>query len=548
MPSTGIQAFRMKPTWIERYVRDQSPEIHKRYQTTAAYLDVHSVGLPFHLDFDAKCAGAASLRHSWDTITWLFTYMRQAHEGPLFGEGNYHAVWAGRIDGCEAQIGGRGGEAKPVLVDFDLLKVHPLTVNHGMGYYSRWHRTRKGRMSDEDMTKYRAQELAYGHASFINTGMMRNLTQTLRECFLVQPVQAAYALAKPAEVRYLFDPRPDGSGQWVSARVACRTTAPRKVHVKYDNGLELWINDRRPGWRVAGRVLPAHGFVAKRAGVAASTTLRNDGLVGDYAETSRRIFADPRTYEAMHVDTISIVDVTPLNPVVQPLGDRKFRITYRWDVREALPKDYIIFVHFVDPEGRILWQNDHRPKTPTSQWQVGARYVDGPFDLEVPARIGQGAYGIRVGMFIPKQGRVSLSGDDAGGGNYRAGELVVKAGDAGATAVAFVPTKRNMSGHMPGRNPAGAMVDFGKLRTNIAIVVEKQRNGLAVMPIPHGVRGGVELRIGKLLPSAAGAKLHVTALGADRKPLAEIPSQAKDDTLSFETSHPKAWFYAVAPR
>ena len=548
MPSTKIQSYRLKPSWIERYVRGQSPEIHRRYQTTAAYLDVHSVNLPFQMDFDARAEGAASFGYSFDKLTWLFNFMRQTHQGPLFGEGNMHAVWAGRVDGCEAQVGGRGGEVRPVLVDYDLLKVHPLAVNHGMGYYSRWHRTRRGRLSDEDMDKYRSQELAYGHAGFFNTGVMQNLTQTLREYYIVQSLQSAYAPAKVKRIRYLFDVGPSGDGQWVSARVACRTAAPRKIHVAYDNGLELWINDHREGWSVAGHVLPAHGFVARGPGIQASTARRNEGCVADYVETPTRIFADPRTYEALYSDRGSAVDVIPLAPEVVPQAGARLKITYRFAVDERIGRDYIVFVHFTDADGRILWQNDHRPRTPTSQWPVGKRYVDGPHEVEVPARIGPATYDIRVGLYMPKSGRLALSGHDAGDNSYLVGRLRVDRPGGGPGRVVFVPRPEAMSGHRLGRNRPGVQVDFGKVRTNITLVIHRQDGRLRLMPIPHGARGAVGLKLDQLLPGPPARDVEVWALGADNARLAQIAARRERGVVAFETSNPKAWHYEVSPR
>ena len=106
--------------------------------------------------------------------TELFQFMRDTHGGPLFGEGTNHFYWAGRCDGVEAQVA--GGEDHVPLLDFDLLKIHPQMVNHGMGYYERWFRHGydidwgRDTGSMEQIDKYRAQELAYGHAGFVGAG------------------------------------------------------------------------------------------------------------------------------------------------------------------------------------------------------------------------------------------------------------------------------------------------------------------------------------------------------------------------------------------
>lgn len=536
MPSTGIQAYLLKPSWMERYARDQSTKAHDWYQTSAAYLDVHSVNLPWRVDFDAEAEGAASFRYSFEKTTWLFNFMRETHGGPLLGEGNMHAAWAGRIDGCEAQIGGRAGEIKPVLVDFDLLKVHPLTVNHGMGYYSRWHRTRSGRMTDEARDKYRAQELAYGHAGFFLG--FTDLTHVLRDYYLVQPIQARYVLARPEEIRYLFDE------EWVSSLVACRTDAQRKVHVAYDNGLRLWVNDDQVGWTVEGKRLPAYGFVAKGAGVEAWTALVGDGLVADYVETKDRIFADPRGYETHYVDTLSQVNVKPLQATVKFLSARTFEITYQWEVNQKPAKDYIAFVHFTDEQGAICWQGDHRPDPRTNAWSVGSTVVDGPFTVKIPDHIRPAVYDIRLGLFRPGEGKLALTGREDGRTRYTVGRIEVK---AEGTEVGFLPPRKALGSLSlrPGRNPEGTRIDFGALVTDITVRIDRSESALLVMPIPHGREGTVTLRLGRLAPGKSVKGSGVVALGSDSAVLAKVPCRRNATDLSFTTTVEDAWFYRV---
>jgi hypothetical protein len=142
-PGTKIQSFAVKPTAILRLAATQSPEIHRRYGTNADYLDVHSCVPPwFHVDFDARTAGAGNMQTVRTAHRELWEYERRTHDGPVFGEGNEHWHWSGLLDGVEAQFGSgwahNGGLTAPLLVDFDLLKIHPLQFNHGMGYYERW--------------------------------------------------------------------------------------------------------------------------------------------------------------------------------------------------------------------------------------------------------------------------------------------------------------------------------------------------------------------------------------------------------------------------
>ncbi len=545
MPSTGIQSYRMKPSWIARYVKDQSPKVHDWYHTRAAYLDVHSVALPFQVDYDADAPGAASIRYSFDTITWLFDYMRETHGGPLFGEGNNHSVWAGRIDGCEAQIGGRGGEIKPVLVDFDLLKIHPLAVNHGMGYYTRWHRTRSGRLTGPEMDKYRAEELAYGHAGFVNTGNMSNLSLVLREYFLMQPLQSRFAPANPARIEYLFERVPAEHGRWVSSRIAVRTDAERKVRVAYDNGLTLTINDGQDGWRAGDRVLPPYGFVATGPDIEAWTALTAAGHVADYVGTPTSWYIDPRTYEASYVASRPPGPVRPMPPVVVSGPGRSIRITYRWDVNRRVDGDWRLFVHFTD-NGNILWQNDHHGPKPTSQWEPGSSVVDGPHHVEIPGHIQPGKYPICVGMFQPGQGRLALDGEDTAGMSYAVGVLEIAADADGEFQAVLQPVPPRGS-LKPGRNPAGTLVDVGPVRTDVALTIDRTAHGLSIMPIPHGVVGTVQIRPAALVPAFAGTEWAVTALAAGGQALGAVSvAPNADGSLLFRTIE-KAHIYRLTP-
>ncbi|MCD6351975.1 MAG: hypothetical protein J7M26_07640, partial [Armatimonadetes bacterium] len=108
-PSTHIQSFLLRPLRARAYAEKFAPEIHRRFGTTGAYLDVHTAVPPWgKMDYDASQPGAGRFTTTWRAYADLFAYMRQAHQGPLTGEGNNHALWAGMFDGAEAQV--TGGE------------------------------------------------------------------------------------------------------------------------------------------------------------------------------------------------------------------------------------------------------------------------------------------------------------------------------------------------------------------------------------------------------------------------------------------------------
>ncbi|MCP4643103.1 MAG: hypothetical protein GY851_21835, partial [bacterium] len=124
---TGVQSYGLKCNRALEYAKQNAPEVHRRFKTNAAYLDVHTCVPPWHqLDHEAGQPMAAMALSKVKHDSELFQYMRNVHEGPLLGEGHNHFYWAGLCDGAEAQV--RGGENHVPLLDFDLLKLHPQMV------------------------------------------------------------------------------------------------------------------------------------------------------------------------------------------------------------------------------------------------------------------------------------------------------------------------------------------------------------------------------------------------------------------------------------
>jgi hypothetical protein len=71
-----------------------------------------------------------------------------------------------------------------------------------------------------------------------------------------------------------------------------------------------------------------------------------------------------------NVPAVATVAVTAARSRV-PIGG-PLELTYRFELQgQPIPADYTVFVHFVNPDGQVLWNDDHPPATPTSSWRVG---------------------------------------------------------------------------------------------------------------------------------------------------------------------------------
>jgi hypothetical protein len=508
---TRMQSFAVKPTAILPLARLQSPEIHRRFGTNACYLDVHSAVPPwFHVDFRAGEPGAGRFSAVWRAHKELFAYERRVHGGPVFGEGNNHAYWSGLLDGVEAQFGtgwpqNRGLDA-PLAVDFNLLRIHPLQLNHGMGYYERWWDGYGwGTVPPmEVFDQYRAQEIAYGHAGFLGAATWNILPLAWLEHHLVSPVQERHATQAVRSIAYQV------GGRWVDGSEAAIKSAHDRVRIVYANGLTITVNNAREPLGVDGHRLPRHGWLAKGAGLTAWTAMR-EGVMADYAATPSSFFANAR-----HADHWNIQGVRRIRPTVAefiPVGPRRFRITYRWQVSEAPDRDFQIFVHFSQPttaaydEG-IRFQNDHASPRPTSSWRAGEVVVDGPHEVAVPADAADGDYECTIGLHSGGA-RASLLGPKDRNGRVRLGTLQVR--EEGRSLrfvpVAEGPDPQDAALHR-NLNTQRKVIDFGPLRTNGSVLVRREGGDWVLRAMPRDRAFEVWLRAAEF-----GAPSRVRAEG-----------------------------------
>lgn len=112
----------------------------------------------------------------------------------------------------------------------------------------------------------------------------------------------------------------------------------------------------------------------------------------------------------------------PGNARVESLGPRRIRISYTWNVHGPITGPWRVLVHFTNPNGRILGQNDHDLKP--AQWSVG-EVTTGPFEVTLPD--AKTPIDIRVGLFQPAADlRALLTGSDDGERRYVVGRLQLK--------------------------------------------------------------------------------------------------------------------------
>lgn len=482
-PGTKIQSFAVQPHAMLRLARTQSSQIFQRYAPNADYLDVHSAVPPwFHVDFRATAEGSARFQTIRAAHRQLWSFERATYGGPVLGEGANHWFWSGLLDGVEAQLSvgwpGNSGRSAPLVVDFDLLKIHPLQFNHGMGYYERWWGapTWGGLPPMEILDQYRMQEVIYGHAGFLGGAVWSNVPLAWLEHHLLSPVTTRYATARPVNVEYQVD------GRWVDTSQAARTGEWQRVRVTYDNGLTVTANNSVEPLPTGHCILPQYGWSAEGAGVTAWTALVQ-GVIADYARTPYSTFANARP--AADWNQSGIHRIHPAITEFRAVGSREFALTYDWSLGEPVPLGYTCFVHFV-MAGKIQFQDDHPLSGASSSWNAGAKLLDGPHETHLTDALPDGDYDVRIGLYRPDVGRLILQGPNDGENRIEAGTLSVrKSGHTITFAPALPAAEGDDDIYMHRLNASGQVLDFGDVRTDGSILVQREGDEWVLRPMPR---------------------------------------------------------------
>jgi hypothetical protein len=158
-----------------RAIHDSSTGLN----TNAAYVDYNTNNNPGAVvDLDANAPNNSTMRGTYDYYKSVGSSLRNSHHGPVSAEGGaYMAYYIGYFDDFEASIqtnygasltgsSKQGGFWRPLLVDFDLLKMHKKAFLHGVGYKERFYQDggyawRFG-IGTDSVLIYIATQFAYG--------------------------------------------------------------------------------------------------------------------------------------------------------------------------------------------------------------------------------------------------------------------------------------------------------------------------------------------------------------------------------------------------
>lgn len=246
-----VRCYAPKP-WIAVQLQAKlAPIIHEKFATNFSYCDVHTIISPWaRVDFDARAPGAAKFRTVFECYGRLLYNEKFAHEGPVYSEGLNHWWYAGLTDGNYAQLSSGRPAEEPMLVDFDLLKMHPLQIDAGMGEYGGMFCRGSGlNRLDSNYQRFVAMTLGYGHIAFLKGA--RGEPDMTKIYYMLQPLQEHYTMIPVRRIGYERD------GELLDTSKALISGAYRdsRLHVAYESGFKVWVNGSTTGWNVqaAGR-------------------------------------------------------------------------------------------------------------------------------------------------------------------------------------------------------------------------------------------------------------------------------------------------------
>ena len=266
-----------------------------------SFCDVHTAVAPWHkLDYDTRLPGAGQFGTTYRCYGKLLLNEREQY-GAVYSEGSAHWLYAGLADGSDAELKSPHPHLEPFLLDFDLLKIHPLEMDAGMSWISRYVEDAEavaqlgGPEGAQD--RFTAATIAFGHQGTFTHRQFRGYSTDIKTYYMIQPLQMRYAMRKALAIRY----RDMASGNMLDASDAVRLGAylDSQVHVRYQGDMEVWVNGSLDQeWLVqvgeSSVRLPPSGFLARGpGGLDVYSALTDSGRV-DYAACEGTRVVDAR--------------------------------------------------------------------------------------------------------------------------------------------------------------------------------------------------------------------------------------------------------------
>jgi hypothetical protein len=293
-----VHSYAMKPALAVEFDAWFAPRIATRFRPTTAYTDVHTCVAPWQrVDYDARVPGAGTFAATYYAFGELLLNDQRHYAGPVFSEGGYHQwLYAGLASGNYGQI--IITPDSPLDPAFNLLKIHPLETNIGLGVGTTgWIRREDSPEAiAAQVDRYLLACLIYGHIAYLPEEPF-DPRLLLRVYHLARAATSHMAGARPEAIHYA---RAEGGWQNLSEVQAAGVDGQERLRIRYPGGKVLYANgSRTKAWRLTDDgtgpvILPPNGFrfTSPRGLICASDEI--EGRRCDRAETPGGWFLDGR--------------------------------------------------------------------------------------------------------------------------------------------------------------------------------------------------------------------------------------------------------------
>jgi len=245
-----MQSYEMKPSRAVHFADIYAPQIHRSYSTNSSYIDTHASANPsVWVDYDSKVDHPALFKEVVKQYRSLAEKLRGYHVGPVSAEGKHLFLYTGYFDDFVACAEYSNCEAFPLLVDFDLEKIHPLVVLHGIGPYISFFKKEsvdQQKLTLDSLLVYMATELAYGHGGrIVWTSDLKEMPWL--EYKYVFTAQRLYALANVVNILYNDNGEEIEASEYIRRHpnsyadmknISCMS----QIRVVYNNGVVVCVN------------------------------------------------------------------------------------------------------------------------------------------------------------------------------------------------------------------------------------------------------------------------------------------------------------------
>ena len=277
-----------------------APQVQEKYQSDAAYTDVHTAVSPWsRTDYDARVPGAGTFAATFYPFGELLLHDQEVYKHHCWSEGHHQWLYAGLTTG---NYGLTYSDLRlweyPYLPHFELLKIHPLSVDIGIPWTAQFFSGKEGWNNPKNIVasvdQFLAATIAFGRMAWL-VEEAHGIRQTCRSYYMMQQLQSRYVMEKPEEILYGTDAGLISSseafltGDWKKS----------KLYVLYPNDLRIWVNGNAgEQWKVkfegTEHVLPPFGWLALQGTDFFESSELVNGTRCDRVASSNYVFLDGR--------------------------------------------------------------------------------------------------------------------------------------------------------------------------------------------------------------------------------------------------------------